>query len=220
MASLQFWLQTMDLSDSLWLPVNPEQVSVKSSHGYEDVQVTQLGEYTIIGEALLKEYSFSSFFPRDYHPGYCEYEKLLEPWDTVLKIEKWMKSRKPVRFNVTGTKIENLVVTIRSFQYNERAGNPGDIFYDMELKEYKAVEFRQVETKGSGRATVIVGEQRPDGRDMPTSYVVIPGDTLWKIAQRTLGSGDRWKEVYAANQQTIGKNPNKIFPGQKLVIPS
>lgn len=62
MASLEFWLKTIDEKEWLWLPVNPEQVSVKSSHGYEDIQVTQLGEYTVIGEAVLKEYSFASFF--------------------------------------------------------------------------------------------------------------------------------------------------------------
>ncbi|WP_435922507.1 LysM peptidoglycan-binding domain-containing protein [Paenibacillus sp. DYY-L-2] len=220
MASMQFWLKTLDEKERLQLPVNPEQITVKSSYGYEDVQVTQLGEYTVIGEAVLREYSFDSFFPRDYHPGYCEYEDLLNPWDTVAKIEKWMNNRKPVRFNVTGTKIEELVVTIRSFQYSERAGNPGDVFYELVLKEYKQVEFRQVETSGSGKAMVITGEHRPDTKEPPAFYIVVPRDTLWKIAQRTLGNGDRWKEIYAVNEKVIGKNPDRLVPGQKLVIPS
>lgn len=219
MASLEFWLKTIDEKEWLWLPVNPEQVSVKSSHGYEDIQVTQLGEYTVIGEAVLKEYSFASFFPRDYHPGYCEYESLPDPWATVEKIEAWMRSRRPVRLDITGTKLKGLV-TLRSFQYSERAGNPGDVFFEMELKEYREVQFRQVETSGSGKAMVITGEYRPDTKTPPASYVVIPGDTLWKIAQRTLGNGDRWREVYAANKAVIGKDPNRIVPGQKLVIPS
>ncbi|RCX16463.1 LysM domain-containing protein [Fontibacillus phaseoli] len=219
MASLEFWLKTIDEKEWLWLPVNPEEVSVKTSYGYEDVQVTQLGEYTVIGEPVLKEYSFASFFPRDYHPGYCEYEDLPKPWDTVEKIEKWMHSRKPIRLDITGSKIKGLV-TIRSFQYSERAGNPGDVYFQLELKEYKEVQFRQVETSGSGKAMVITGEHRPDTKVPPSFYIVAPGDTLWKIAQRTLGNGDRWKEVYAANQTVIGKNPNRIYPGQKLVIPA
>ncbi|MBJ9987399.1 MULTISPECIES: LysM peptidoglycan-binding domain-containing protein [Paenibacillus] len=219
MASLEFWLKTMDETEWLQLPVNPEQISVKTSHGYEDVQVTQLGEYTVIGEALLKEYSLASFFPRDYHPGFCEYEDIHDPWETVEMIEKWIKSRRPVRLDITGTKIKGLV-TIRSFQYTERAGNPGDVFYELELKEYAEVRFRQVETTGSGQATIISGEQRPDARVRPAAYVVVPGDTLWKISQRTLGNGDRWREIYAANETVIGKNPNRIVPGQKLVIPS
>ncbi|WP_059040801.1 LysM peptidoglycan-binding domain-containing protein [Paenibacillus rubinfantis] len=219
MASLEFWLKTIDEKEWLWLPVNPEQVSVKSSHGYEDIQVTQLGEYTVIGEAALKEYSFASFFPRDYHPGYCEYENLPDPWATVEKIESWMRSRRPIRLDITGTKLKGLV-TLRSFQYSERAGNPGDVFFELELKEYKEMQFRQVETTGSGKAMVITGEYRPDTKTPPAAYIVIPGDTLWKIAQRTLGNGDRWREVYTANQAVIGKDPNRIIPGQKLVIPS
>jgi nucleoid-associated protein YgaU len=219
MATLQFWLSTMDGNERLWLPVNPEQISVKSNHGYEDVQVTQLGEYTIIGERLLKEYSFSSFFPRDYHPGYCEYEELRDPWDTVELVEGWMKARRPIRLNITGTNIME-EVTLRSFQYAERAGNLGDVYYELGLKQYVHVEFRKIDASSTGRVEMTDGAHRPDSRTPIKSYIVIPGDTLWKIAQRHLGSGDRWKEVYEANRATIGKNPNLIYPGQKLVIPS
>lgn len=219
MAALEFWLKTIDETEWLRLPVNPEQVSVKKAHGYEDVQVTQLGEYTVIGEAALKEYSIASFFPRDYHPGYCEYEDIPDPWETVDKIEKWIRSRRPIRLDITGTKLKGLV-TIRSFQYSERAGNPGDIYYELELKEYVEVQFRKVETSGSGKAMVVQEEGRPDTKVPPAAYIVIPGDSLWKIAQRTLGNGDRWKEVYVANSALIGKNPNHLVPGQKLVIPS
>ncbi|MGO4373096.1 LysM peptidoglycan-binding domain-containing protein [Paenibacillus sp. 2TAB19] len=219
MAELQFWLKTADEKEWLQLPVNPEQVSVKSSYGYEDVQVTQLGEYTIIGEPSLKEYSFGSFFPRDYHPGYCEYENLPPPWEAVERIELWMATRKPIRLDITGTAIKGLT-TIRSFQYSERAGNPGDVYYELELKAYKSVEFREVDTSGSGKAMVIAEEKRPELRTPPASYIVVPGDTLWKIAQRTLGNGDRWREVYTANQAAIGKDPNRLIPGQKLVIPA
>ncbi|MBD2867738.1 LysM peptidoglycan-binding domain-containing protein [Paenibacillus arenilitoris] len=221
MASMEFWLSTLDSKERLRLPVNPEQIAVKTSHGYEDVQVTQLGEYTIIGEAALKEFSLSSLFPRDYHPGYCEYQEIPDPWQTVKQIEGWMKSRRPVRLAITGPekRIEEQV-TIRSFQYSERAGSPGDLYYELELKQYVHVMFRQVKASESGGAAVADGDLRPDSAVPPRTYVVIPRDTLWKIAQRTLGNGDRWNEVYDANRQTIGKDPNNIFPGQKLVIPS
>lgn len=218
MAGLEFWIKTLDETEWLQLPVNPEQVSVKSAHGYEEVQVSQLGEYTIIGESTLKEYSLGAFFPRDYHPGYCEYEELGDPWETVEKVERWMCSRKPVRLDITGTALKGLV-TIRSFQYSERAGNPGDIFYELELKEYREVKIRQVETTDAGTG-VAQGKPRTDARIRPSSYTVVPGDTLWKIAQRTLGSGDRWNTVYEANRPVIGKDPNKLKTGTKLVIPS
>ena len=48
------------------------------------------------------------------------------------------------------------------------------------------------------------------------SYTVKSGDTLSKIGQH---HGVAWREIYEANKDTIGDNPDKIIPGQKLHIP-
>jgi nucleoid-associated protein YgaU len=49
------------------------------------------------------------------------------------------------------------------------------------------------------------------------TYVVKPGDTLSGIAQK-LGIAD-WRRLYEANRAVIGPDPNRIFPGQTLIIP-
>ncbi|MFT5434583.1 MAG: LysM repeat protein, partial [Myxococcota bacterium] len=43
------------------------------------------------------------------------------------------------------------------------------------------------------------------------------GDSLWLIAQRELGSGSRWREIYEANRDTIA-NPSSLQVGQTLRI--
>jgi DNA-binding SARP family transcriptional activator len=57
------------------------------------------------------------------------------------------------------------------------------------------------------------------------TYRVRPGDSLWRIAERELGSGFRWREIYRVNQ---GKrfadgrsltNPRLIYPGWVLDLP-
>lgn len=58
----------------------------------------------------------------------------------------------------------------------------------------------------------------PKPVDNTVTYTVKPGDTLWGIAERFLGKGSRWREIYYANQAIIGANPNIIYPGQKLTI--
>ena len=43
------------------------------------------------------------------------------------------------------------------------------------------------------------------------------GDSLWSIASRKLGNGNRWGEIYSANRDVI-KKAELIFAGQKLII--
>lgn len=50
-------------------------------------------------------------------------------------------------------------------------------------------------------------------------YVVRKGDCLWRIAERQMGDGRRWQELYERNSKSIGGNPNLILPGEKLEIP-
>ena len=49
-------------------------------------------------------------------------------------------------------------------------------------------------------------------------YVVVSGDSLSKIAKREYGEANEWKRIFEANQDIL-KDPDKIFPGQKLKIP-
>ena len=49
-------------------------------------------------------------------------------------------------------------------------------------------------------------------------YEVVSGDSLSKIAKREYGNASEWKRIYEANQDVL-KDPDKIFPGQKLRIP-
>ena len=51
------------------------------------------------------------------------------------------------------------------------------------------------------------------------TYTVKPGDSLSKIAKRTLGSTRRWPELFAANRDKVS-NPRFIRVGQTLVLPS
>jgi nucleoid-associated protein YgaU len=217
---IQFWLTHGNGAERLRLPVNPELISVMSSHGYEDVSVNKLGEYTIIGDPRLREYTLSSFFPRDYNPSYCEYSNFPAPWDAVATIERWKSSGKPSRLTIAGTPI-NEAVTIRTFNYDpERGGAPGDIYFELTLKQFAFVEFERkvsLTTAVSGIQTV---NKRADTRTTPTKYTVRTGDTLSKIAKRLLNDSAKWTAIYDRNKKVIGPNPNLIIPGQVLEIPA
>ena len=52
----------------------------------------------------------------------------------------------------------------------------------------------------------------------PTYHVVESGDTLGHIAKRYLGNASAYTKIFEANRAILD-DPNKIFPGQKLLIP-
>ncbi len=57
----------------------------------------------------------------------------------------------------------------------------------------------------------------PTPAPSPRTYTVQSGDTLSGIAQK-LGLGG-WQRLYEVNVGVIGGDPNKIYPGQVLVVP-
>jgi nucleoid-associated protein YgaU len=52
----------------------------------------------------------------------------------------------------------------------------------------------------------------------PGTYTVQDGDTLQGIAKKTMGSQDRWVEIYQANKDRL-KRGGAVTTGQLLVIP-
>ena len=48
--------------------------------------------------------------------------------------------------------------------------------------------------------------------------IVEKGNSLWRIARKTLGNGIFYSQIYKNNLRKI-KNPDVIFPGQVFNIP-
>lgn len=56
-------------------------------------------------------------------------------------------------------------------------------------------------------------EPLPEPTPAGNVYVVVPGDTLSEIGDAL---GINWHDLYAANRDVIGDDPNLIHPGQEL----
>ncbi|HQY95192.1 MAG TPA: LysM peptidoglycan-binding domain-containing protein, partial [Caldilinea sp.] len=87
-----------------------------------------------------------------------------------------------------------------------RAGNPIHPFNQSRdiLMNQDMPDFSNVQSGSSSTATKI--------------YEVVAGDSLSKIAKREYGDANKWERIYEANRDVL-KNPDKIYPGQKLKIP-
>lgn len=58
-----------------------------------------------------------------------------------------------------------------------------------------------------------------EGYENTEYYVIKSGDTLSKIAAKYYGDAGKYDLIFEANQAVI-KDPDLIFPGQKIRIPS
>lgn len=58
-----------------------------------------------------------------------------------------------------------------------------------------------------------------DTPDEPVFHEVVKGDTLWAIAENTLGNGSKYNAIFEANRPMLS-HPDKIYPGQVLRIPA
>ncbi|MEC1560372.1 LysM peptidoglycan-binding domain-containing protein [Bacillus haynesii] len=212
----EFWLTQG--KEKLRLPVLPEQLDVSNNLANESVKVSKFGEVTFINEPGAKTISFSSHFPKKYSP-LSEYKGFLSPENAILKIEKWMKAKKPVQFLVTGTKI-NFTCSIENFSHREGEKDIGDRDFGLTLKEYQTASPRKIKQKKKTK------KKRPS-KPAPKMYTVKKGDTLWHIAGRFYGNSQEWRKIWNANKQAMIKRSKRnikqpghwIFPGQKLKIP-
>lgn len=54
---------------------------------------------------------------------------------------------------------------------------------------------------------------------LPETYTVRAGENLRHIALRLYGDQDRWTEIYEANRDLVGDDPNNLWVGLSLTIP-
>ena len=83
----------------------------------------------------------------------------------------------------------------------------GDTDAETGSPELEAAELRDPEPGPPAGET---GEAR--------TYTVQSGDTLWKIAESMYGNGSSYMKIFEANTGLL-EDPDRIFPGQELVIP-
>lgn len=83
----------------------------------------------------------------------------------------------------------------------------------MDLRAGMTLKLPAGASEPSGRSGRDAGETGGSSR-----YTVKAGDSLAEIAERMLGSGSRWRDVYEANQDKI-QDPNVLPVGVELRIP-
>lgn len=195
--------------------VLPSEYKLTSESNNTQVMINALGEINLLGKRKLKNVSFSSFFPGQYY-DFCEYMTFPAPMESVRIIED-MKENGVLQLIMTNTPI-SMDCTIESFTWGENDGSK-DINFTLEFKEYRKVKVIVKEKKEELPQQIVpAATERPAKEVASTTYVVVKGDNLSKIAKKLTGNSANWKAIYEQNKGVIGGNPNLIYPGQQLVI--
>ncbi|EGT4937064.1 LysM peptidoglycan-binding domain-containing protein [Clostridioides difficile] len=204
-------------------PVNPfDSLSIKKEKRFETVDIVNLGEFDIKKEGeKIREISFKTFLPFQYDASYCRYSELKNPIEVVAMLEKWVDQAEPLRLIITGFGYNGLV-TISSFSNTQTAGREEDRDIEITFRTYRELKIETLKKETKSNTKTDLKDNRPNTQTKSKIYTVKASDTLYKIAKNLLGKGSRWPEIYniPENKKVIGKNPNIIKKGQKLVIPS
>ncbi len=87
---------------------------------------------------------------------------------------------------------------------------------------FKSVNQGQISNSSANTEATQSTQPKPLGEikttDLPTNYILKPGDSLWKIAQTVYGSGYEWSKVYTENKDKIS-NPNLVYAGVQITLP-
>jgi LysM repeat protein len=84
-----------------------------------------------------------------------------------------------------------------------------------DIAQMAAAWFLAERTVPPGPAPWPAGEAAPQAR----TVTVRPGDSLGGIARQVYGDAAAWPQLYAANREAIGPDPNRLPPGLELTLP-
>jgi nucleoid-associated protein YgaU len=95
--------------------------------------------------------------------------------------------------------------------------------YQLSSSATQIAEPRKFATPGEQQATAATPllDRRPHAAMVApktATTVVAGGDSLWRISLAKYGKGEQYSVIYDANRNQI-RNPDRIFPAQRIVIP-
>ena len=221
------YITELDTGTRVALPLPPESVKCKAETKFISYNIINVGEVKLPNGEKLTKFSWSGRLPGESmkHMRMVSAADWRSPKEIQSIFSIWRKPGMKLRLLVTGTTInhdvyrENYTVDnyrMETVEYSISFTHAKDIkvYTTAELNIQEAAQVPQ--TTNDRAASSEAASETPQ----KTTYTVKPGDSLWAISKKLLGSGARYSELYEANKSIIGSNPNLIYPGQTFTIPA
>lgn len=213
------------------LPVAPEKLSLNINGSNKTYTLINEGEINVLKTPGLTGIEFDALLPNVKYP-FAKYKSGFTRAKSYLEqLKEYMQNKESFQFIVSrqmpnGTVLynTNMTVSLESYTIKEDAkGNGFDTEVSIKLKQYRDYGTKTCTVTIKQDTPVVATETTQPVEDAPQAsnqtYTVAKGDSLWKIAKKFYGDGSQYTVIYQANATKIN-NPNLIYPGQVLTIPS
>ena len=134
------------------MPINPETFKTTANGNLDNQNIVGIGDIIRPKAPQLRTFTWSGLFMADYFDPLNSAILIYPPQFYVKWIEGVMKKQKPIKFMnntismaMSFIKPSNYKVLIEKFEYEERGGEPGDIYYTISLKEYREYGIKQID---------------------------------------------------------------------------
>jgi len=214
---MDIYLTNLQTKDCLRFPMLPQEINVKVANQFTNYAIISVGEVRLPGGTSLDGFSWDGILPGAERKS----APYVHGWQDPKAVCKWLcelkaQAGKPVKARLLITETPfNCDVYLDSFVEKAKGGY-GDIYYSISLTQAKEIKVVRSSKSESPHSPVPARTSPPAAQ----TYTVAKGDCLWKIAQKFYGAGAQYTKIYEANKGVIGSNPNLIYPGQVLAIPS
>lgn len=212
---------TPDGGSQIRFPMMPEKLTIGADAKFMSYSIISLGDVKLPRGKGIEEVSWSGTFPGESRKGAPFIKAFTKPDSLIKNLRSYRDKGTKCTLLVTGTCI-NLTVYISKF--TGKYVGAGDFQYEIEfivaqeIKIYTTSELK-ISTPQAPRPAPKKETKKTATESKTRTYTVRSGDCLWRIAQKFLGSGSRYTEIYNLNRDKIS-NPNLIYPGQVLRIPN
>lgn len=168
------------------LPVNPEKLPVARGNENDEYNVLGLGPIMVPRLPSLRVVTISSFFPGRVSPMVLTPNEFQPPEFYIQFFESAMREKAPIlytpaRYYENGepfmTGDAGFEVLVTKFDTEERGGETGDFYYDLELTEYKDYSPQTMQTAqqeaGSTLSTQPAQVTTQPARSIPQGQLVV-----------------------------------------------
>lgn len=213
------------------LPIPPSKLELKISNNNKTYNLINYSQINVLKNPGLSSLEFEVVLPNTKYP-FAMYKNNFQNAKYYLGVLENLKvNRSAFQFIVVrkfpnGKDIfnTNIKVALEEYTITDTTEEGFDTKVKIKLKQYKEYSTKKVQVtikqyRPPAVTRTVTTNNTAVAKPSGQNYTVKRGDCLWNIAKRFYGNGAKYTIIYNANRSKI-RNPNLIYPGQVLWIPS